>query len=117
MLDINLPLPPSYHRKDKTALLESFRSAVSYLLGASAAEEGIFELYLHFHAKWYTKDGEVLWKDLKNLVWHLEDAIAEALGYDDCRHFRVVCDKREDPNDSYVRVILRPLLELPSEGS
>ena len=116
MLDFNLPLPPSYHRKGKTALLDDFKRAVSYLIGNSSIGDGEYELVLHFHANWYTKDGAILRKDLKNLVWHLEDAIAEAMGYDDCQHFRIVCDKRNDPNDTYVRVILRPLDGLPPEG-
>ena len=56
-----------------------------------------YELVLDFFGPWFRPDGRRDHKmpDCKNLLWELEDLIADVLGYNDRQNDRVVLNKHE----------------------
>ena len=116
MIDARLILPPSHHAKARSGLRAEFTQQVQgALAGAWLPPHAELELLLHCHGRWRGKQGQILRRDLKNLLYVAEDTIFDFLRIDDSHNFRIVIDKREDA-DHYVRAIARELTILPPEG-
>ena len=107
---VTVPLPPSHHSKDKQAKAAWAREARAALSCLQKPTAITLELVLDFYAPWFGDDGKLVYKmpDCKNLLWELEDLVADALGYNDTRHWRVVLNKRQSSNPR-CEVWLRPL--------
>ena len=85
------------------------------LAGAYLPPHKELELFLHCHGTWRGQRGQILRRDLKNLLYVAEDVIFDFMRIDDSHNFRIVLDKREDSNH-YVHAIARELVMLPPEG-
>lgn len=66
---------------------------------------------LEVWADWRTATGRIKRKDLKNILWHVEDYVSAALDYDDSQHFEIVLLKRAKPEglDDYLVVNVAPV--------
>ncbi len=92
---IEIPLPPSHHHKNKQAKAAWRDTARVALVTLQRPTSRTYELVLDFYGPWQREDGTIDPKmpDCKNLLWELEDLIAEVLGYNDRANFRVVLNK------------------------
>lgn len=116
MIDVRLMMPPSYHARARSALRAEFTQQVhGALAGAWLPPHSELELLLHCHGSWRGQRGQILRRDLKNLLYVAEDTIFDFMRIDDSHNFRIVIDKRED-SDHYVRAIARELAVMPPEG-
>lgn len=95
MLDV--PLPPSHHHKNKQAKAAWREEARAALAGLQRPTSQTYELVLDMYGPWRNDAGKVDARqpDCKNLLWELEDLVAEVVGYNDRLHFRVVVNKRQ----------------------
>lgn len=93
--NFRLPFPPSHHYKNKAAHRAYAEAVLRLLEHEPRAFGGAKRLILEFHSDSWWRDGEVNRRapDLKNLVWELEDLIAEALGYNDAENHELIARK------------------------
>lgn len=80
--------------------------------GAHLNWPGPLELRLVFHGRYFHANGAMRQVDLSNRIKLLEDALASALHYDDCRHWRVVLEKAVSATER-VHLTLLPAPPLP----
>lgn len=107
-MNVHIPLPPSHHHKNKQAR-EAWKQQAALALRRLPVPPGTIEILLDFYGPFLNAKGEPAHKqpDVKNLVWELEDFVADSLGYNDRRHFRIVATKHVS-RSSYCTVELRP---------
>lgn len=87
-----------------------FKKKIAELLKNQLPPVGIFCLEIHLKGSFHTKKGKVKKLDLSNRIKALEDAMCEALEYDDSLHFQIKCFKVPATADSTL-VCLFPLDE------
>lgn len=105
---VTLPLPPSIWRKDKKAR-EAWKLMTGPLIKRLRLPDGPVEIILDFYAPFLNSKGKpnARMPDTKNLVYPVEDWVAECLGYNDRRNFRLVAT-RHHSRQSRCTVQLRP---------
>lgn len=75
--------------------------------GHGLAFEGPLALELAFHGRFFHANGSMRKLDLSNRIKLLEDTVASALHYDDCRHWQLALRKVPDERE-FVQVTITP---------
>lgn len=113
-----LPMPPSTNklwsnvvidgqsRRVLTKVARAYIKDVTRRVAGTAPPDALFVLTIEPHDNFFTKAGAPRQADVTNRVKILEDAIAKALGYDDCRNWRVVLQKQHSTGRKMVRATL-----------
>lgn len=107
---ITLPLPPSSHHKNAQAKAEWREQVIPLIRAILVLPASVeLELVVHLYAPWY-RDGFDINPNLPDwdrLVTPLQDAIADAMGFNDRRVMRAVVDKYPS-DEQYCVVWLNP---------
>ena len=78
-----------------------------YFGGHGLTFEGPLALELVFHGRFFHANGAMRTLDLSNRIKLLEDTVASALHYDDCRHWQLALRKVPDERE-FVQVTITP---------
>lgn len=117
----HLPMPPSVNKlwhtvtdrqsgRPKRVLTVDARAyrrqVIEQIPRVEIPDNALLVLDLVWHLRAWTKAGKVRRWDGTNRIKFLEDCIAEALGYDDARHWRVTAQKAHTTGPAGVAVTL-----------
>lgn len=104
-LSTRVPMPPSIRNMNATEARKWLRSMILASLGSRDFEENEYAMRLNYYGNWHNKNRKIKTRDLANLLSHLSDDIAEALGIDDRCWFHIAMSKRSmDMDDEHVKV-------------
>ncbi len=114
MKTLPVPFPPSHHHKKRWVKVAWAEAVLSLVRSSFVAPPpgDVYEFRLDIYGPWRRADGTLDPKmpDCKNLVWELEDIVAEALGYNDRANWGLTVRKHQAALKFCV-VTLRPYTE------
>lgn len=94
---IDLPLPPSTHSKDKQAAKDWAEQVKQRLEGLQRPPGSSYEVIIDLWGPWRDENGkrDPKMPDIDRMIYKLLDLIAQAAGYNDRCHDRLVVNRHQ----------------------